>query len=332
MKSENLNFLKFIAALLVIISHAYPLTGAGKSDMVYYFSKSAFTLGAFAVAIFFFSSGYFVTKSIIRKEGKGFWKGRIVRIYPPLITVILVSIFVLGPIVTTLPLKDYFLNATTYKYLLYLVMFPVYYLPGVFESNPFKGCVNGALWTIILEMICYLALWLMFKLGVFKNKKLFKVLSILFVLSMLVLFCGKIEIIVKYSGYLRPACIFVIGAIYAIYSDEIKPVLMLFLIAIAAWIILVITGFGNIAMILVFPYILYCVIFAKYQVPDFLSKTGEISYSVYLVGFPIQQLMYQIGVGRSVITNVASSIIVSIVVGFALYLTVERPTLKKIKL
>lgn len=329
MKSQNLNFLKFIAALLVIYSHAYPLTGADGADEMSQISRGAFTFGGFAVAIFFFSSGFFVTKSIIRKEANGFWKGRIVRIYPAFVTVIVLSAFVMGPIVSTLSAMDYFTNPCTYKYLLYLVMFPVYSLPGVFENHPYPNCVNGALWTIILEMICYAALWIAYKLGLLNNKKIVKTLGVIFALVIVVLFSGKIAIVNQYSGYLRPACIFIVGMVYALCEDNIKRNVGIGIVLSFIWGVMVVAGVGNVAMIMIFPYMLYCLIFAKKQVPKAFGKMGEFSYSIYLVGFPIQQLMYMSGIGESIVSNALSSMIVSIIVGYILYMIIEKPAVKK---
>ena len=64
-RSNNLNLVKFIAALFVIISHAYPLCkGAEYNDILSDLSRNSIAFGSLAVAIFFMSSVFFVTKSL----------------------------------------------------------------------------------------------------------------------------------------------------------------------------------------------------------------------------------------------------------------------------
>lgn len=60
----------------------------------------------------------------------------------------------LGPIFTSLPPLDYFLNAETHRYALNIVGIVQFTLPGVFDTNPHGG-VNWLLWTIPYELKCY---------------------------------------------------------------------------------------------------------------------------------------------------------------------------------
>ncbi len=66
-RSNNLNLLKFIAAVLVVFSHAYGITGHGDDPMMW-LSRGQMSFGGFAVAIFFFASGFYVTKSLLAKK------------------------------------------------------------------------------------------------------------------------------------------------------------------------------------------------------------------------------------------------------------------------
>ncbi len=68
-RSNNLNLLKFIAAIFVIISHAFPLSkGAEYNDILSDLSRNSIAFGSLAVAIFFMSSGFFVTKSLLKNK------------------------------------------------------------------------------------------------------------------------------------------------------------------------------------------------------------------------------------------------------------------------
>ena len=68
-RSNNLNLVKFIAALFVIISHAYPLCkGAEYNDILSDLSRNSIAFGSLAVAIFFMSSGFFCNEKFVKEQ------------------------------------------------------------------------------------------------------------------------------------------------------------------------------------------------------------------------------------------------------------------------
>jgi peptidoglycan/LPS O-acetylase OafA/YrhL len=75
-----------------------------------------------------------------------------------LATVVLLAMLVLGPSVTTLPLRDYFSHSLTWDYLHNILLQIRFSLPGVFADNTFPNAVNGSLWTIPIEVSCYAVL------------------------------------------------------------------------------------------------------------------------------------------------------------------------------
>ena len=112
-KSTNVNLLKFVAALLVILCHAYPITDNGV-DILSRYTNGACNFGGFAVGIFFFFSGLYVAKSFSRVDTIwNYFKKRIERIFPQLIIVVLLSVFVLGPITTSISAGEYFSDKST---------------------------------------------------------------------------------------------------------------------------------------------------------------------------------------------------------------------------
>ena len=62
-KSTNVNLLKFICAILVIVGHANPITGTGV-DILTEYTGGECSFGGLAVGVFFFFSGLYVTKSL----------------------------------------------------------------------------------------------------------------------------------------------------------------------------------------------------------------------------------------------------------------------------
>lgn len=116
------------------------------------------SLGALAVSVFFFISGYLVCQSWIRQPAwQAFWVKRLARVFPGLVVAVAFSVFVLGWAVTTLPSAAYWQAPGTWLNFVNNAagLATVQTLPGVFESNPFARAVNGSLWTIRYELAMY---------------------------------------------------------------------------------------------------------------------------------------------------------------------------------
>lgn len=115
-------------------------------------------VGNDAVAVFFVISGILVTQSWRSDPGlRRYLARRALRLLPALlVTVVVTSLFV-GTIVSQLTPASYLRTAGTWAYLLNgtLVLQP-YQLPGVFTHLPDAGTVNGSLWTLRYEFLCYL--------------------------------------------------------------------------------------------------------------------------------------------------------------------------------
>src|SRR5271157_4731587 len=164
-RNNTLDVLRLISAVFVIFHHSYPLTG--NPSMFAY-------LGTIAVSTFFVISGYVIAQSWFSDPTplKFFWK-RMLRLVPGLAAVLIFTIFIIGPINTSLPLKEYFFNINTWKYSIVIFIFsPLQTLPEVFMSNPYPIAINGSLWTIPLELRMYILLCIMGVIGILKDKRL----------------------------------------------------------------------------------------------------------------------------------------------------------------
>lgn len=320
--SNNLNFIKFVAALLVMYNHSFALT-LGKAEPMFYLFSDGITLGGIAVAVFLFTSGYFVSKSYASKSNRDFVISRFARIYPLYMSVILLCAFVLGPLATTLSLKEYFTNGGTYKYLLSLFFLPVNDLPGVFENHAFTA-VNGALWALRLDIACYIALFIAGNLKLL-NKKAITVISVPVAILFITVFALKFEPLYKYHDYLKPLYMFYAGVLCFTFSDKIR----LSAAALAASLLLLFAGFyfgyADFALMLVLPYLLCFAIFSKRQLPSIFGKLGKISYAMYLIGFIIQQVFVMCFKTFPPYKNLLFSAVADIIIAAVLYFVIEKP-------
>lgn len=163
---NNFDFLRLFFASAVIISHSFPLTA--REEIFAKWSSGQFDLGALSVHIFFAISGYLIFQSLQRSKNIAdyIWK-RILRLYPALIAVLLITMLILPlvydgkNIVKELSYWSYLFNGLS----LYNLQ---YHVAGVFENNPYPKSINGSLWTLSYEFTMYISFLALF--AVRKNK------------------------------------------------------------------------------------------------------------------------------------------------------------------
>jgi peptidoglycan/LPS O-acetylase OafA/YrhL len=165
-RENNFDALRLLAALAVILSHAFLIAqGTEKNDPLNWLTGNQCMLGLTGVFVFFAVSGFLVTQSY--EQTRSPWRyllKRILRIFPAYLVCLVLTAFVLGPLVTTLPLAEYLHRPEPYNYVYYNSFFDirVHELPGVmFVDNPVGLEVNGSLWSLGCEFDMYLMVLLL---------------------------------------------------------------------------------------------------------------------------------------------------------------------------
>jgi peptidoglycan/LPS O-acetylase OafA/YrhL len=168
---NNFSTIKIIAACMVVIAHSYPLSGVTGEPLAVV-TKGRLGLGDLAVQLFFSISGFLITCSVFRMFQKksykslkkcviGFFKRRFLRLFPSLLIVNFIVFFIVVPIFSTGNRLGYFLRADPYvNFMKTSFLFIVYRVPHLWVNNPLATEVNGSLWTLPIEFICYIALFL----------------------------------------------------------------------------------------------------------------------------------------------------------------------------
>lgn len=115
--------------------------------------------GGVFVQCFFVISGFLTMNSYVRRDDwRDFAVRRARRLLPAYVTTVLLC-FVTGIVFTTLPLRDFFTTAATWKYLganLVFLNFLQPTLPGVFDDHAMQA-MNGSLWTMKIEVLFYIS-------------------------------------------------------------------------------------------------------------------------------------------------------------------------------
>ncbi|HEX3639224.1 MAG TPA: acyltransferase family protein, partial [Paraburkholderia sp.] len=172
---NNFDLVRLLAAVAVVYGHSYLLQAPdGTTDWVQ--NALGFDgFGALGVYAFFLMSGMLVTASFDRQRSvPRFVALRIARLWPAVAGGSLVTVFILGPLFTTLPLRDYFASGATWGNLdnfSTIVLKTGWALPGVFEHNRFAVDVCGPLWTLPLEVRCYLIVMVTGMLGLLSSAR-----------------------------------------------------------------------------------------------------------------------------------------------------------------
>ena len=154
---NNLTALRWFAACLVLYGHAFVFLGLPEPLFLQWVP-----MGPLGVYIFFAISGYLVAQSWQRDPSvPRFLAKRALRIFPGLLVCTLLSVFVLGPWLTTLDMVTYWRNEHTLGYFTNMALYMTYHLPGVFAQNRLPHAVNGSLWSLPIEFFMYLLLALL---------------------------------------------------------------------------------------------------------------------------------------------------------------------------
>lgn len=172
---NNFDLVRLFAAVAVVYGHSYILQAPdGHTDWVQH-ALGFDGFGALGVYAFFLLSGILVTASFDRqRSAPRFVALRIARLWPAVAGGSLVTVFVIGPLFTTLPLRDYFTSASTWANLdnfSTIVLKTGWVLPGVFEHNRFAHDVCAPLWTLPLEVRCYLIVVVAGMLGLLSGRR-----------------------------------------------------------------------------------------------------------------------------------------------------------------
>ncbi len=323
-RNNNLDFIRFFAATLVIFSHAFPINYLNNErEPFFILSNGQSTLGHLAVLIFFITSGFLITQSFFNtKNPLTFIKSRILRIFPALIVIVVLTTFILGVLVTNQPLGEYLSNTETYKYLMTIFLFPIQYtLPGVFTDNPYQGIVNGSLWTLRIEFLFYLAVLI---LGTFKllNKKF---ILLIFTLSMIIPLLN-IQVGEDYIDLFR---YFSAGMLIYIYKDSINLNIVIAIISTIIIILSIFSGFFQVCFPIFGSYIIFYIAYNKKIKLQNFSKYGDFSYGLYIFAFPIQQLTMQYFIlHANPFFNFLISFPITLLFSYLSWHFIEKPALK----
>jgi peptidoglycan/LPS O-acetylase OafA/YrhL len=295
--ANSLDLVRIFAALCVLYSHQYVMLGYQEPSFLGWQ-----TFGGAGVSIFFFLSGALVSESWIRDPNlTRFFARRALRIFPALIGVVFLLAFVVGPVMTTRTLTSYFSSSETWRYLATAILWIHHQLPGVFADHPFSESVNGSLWSLPLEFLCYVALALV-GLLVFGRGEYGRIVATGGVLCVVIAVMNLVSS--RFQIHLEMVATFWFGVLfYGLRRRRerhrfLDPALLVMILL--SLLFYACTGPRGIerTMMLFFSGGLVFLGMALALGASLTNRLGDISYGLYIYAFPVQQMVAAGGKGH----------------------------------
>jgi peptidoglycan/LPS O-acetylase OafA/YrhL len=299
--ANNFDFLRLVAALSVLFSHAFLIAeGSEANEPFVRITGNQCVLGLAGVFVFFIISGYLVTGSYCQSPVPArFALRRVLRIYPGLIVNLLLCAFVLGPLVTTLPWGAYLRSPELTQYLLrsFALTPNSPRLPGaVFVDNSVGLIVNGSLWTLRYEIMMYAMVLL---LGIARLLRLSTSLMLVALGILAVAFEKSLGPLGDFGEMLWLLGFFASGMALWFLRDRLVFNWTGVLLAVAALA----------AFVWMHRFIMLFPLAGAYLAIGFASRynrgldysryAGDLSYGLYIYGWPAEDLVIYLSHGRA---------------------------------
>jgi peptidoglycan/LPS O-acetylase OafA/YrhL len=342
---NGIGMLRLILALAVLVSHAWVLGGFGPEPLVG-LGRNEDTLGTIAVAGFFVLSGILISRSWVRRpRPAAYLRHRVLRIFPGFWVCLAVIALVIAPL-CWLSLHGTgrgFPILGRNSALGYIAdNFPLFIsqsgIRGTQIGVPFSvvpaGLLNGSLWTLFYEFLCYLGVLALGMLGLLARER--RALIAAFTVASLLLLAYVVErhSVVNLTQSLevsdltvRVVVAFALGVTMFQFSDVIPMTRTWFLVALGLCIASIYAGWLDYGGLIAFAYV---VVWVGLELPiRDLERRGDLSYGIYLYAFPVQQLLavragYRWGVAVYILLTLV--LVVPLAVGS--WFLVERPALR----
>ena len=293
---NNFDGIRLLAALAVLVSHQFAVSGLPEPVF-----GSFISLGSSGVVVFFVISGYLVTRSWLNDPSlPRFAARRLLRIWPGLAAVTLLCALALGPALSPLGLRDYLADPLLRDYARNLLFDLHDRLPASFQGNAMPTSINASLWSIPLEIECYVALAIAGSLGLLRWRLGVLAAVLLVLLPYAVLDARGESLRARFGWGMAEQTVIEFGLCFAAGAC-----LQLFGVGQAhraprrhwAWGGAALAGGGLagaaghmvLAIWLVVPLVVVVVGSGSFPVLRDLGRFGDLSYGVYIFAFPTQQ-------------------------------------------
>jgi len=325
-RSNNFDLLRLLFATMVVFYHCHDLSQSSAYSWIPLVANSRL-----AVEGFFAMSGCLIVGSYDQDSRLTEYLKKRARRVLPAYWAALIFTLVLASFLSSLRIQDLLRSPSTWKFIFANLTFANFLhpaFPGLFADNPMTSAVNGALWTIKVEIMFYLLVPAIVKCCRLLGR--WQTLTGMFLLSVgYRVVCSHLNhprMEIQLPGQL---CFFVVGSLVYYYYPWFKnhrrwmwpcAIISFILSFCLGWIALRAIGvaLGVMCAGLLLP---------PWRGP---TKYGDFSYGTYVFHFPVIQAFIALGV-VSAYPNLALWLICITVVLLAVtsWYLIERPCLQK---
>ncbi len=330
---NNFDLLRVVLAITVVFCHCFSLKNLDWEPIGSYFHYGFG--GTLAVYGFLVISGFLVTRSLQERSIEDYVFARIARVIPGLALISVVEVFVIGLAFT----KDrtwIFLSYVGFRHLWNVTVFSIdARLYSVFpDTNP-PWMMNGSLWTIPIECSFYIILpVVMLVFGLRRS------VVPLFLISLLA------QPAARYFGlsYAVPG----VSLFTSVHAFPFIDLASYFLAGSAAWIfrdrmpfspgMLAISliglyagaqaDLGELCLKLFVPYVVLYASMAGGVGTRLKRTVGDLSYGIYLFGYPVTLSVIAAAGGLSVYATFAATLAITLACAWLSWHFVEQPCLR----
>lgn len=328
-RDNNFNLIRMLAAVAVLVSHAYPIAlGAGTPQPL--LGLTGYTLGALSVYAFFVISGFLIAQSYERTRSRTrFAVARFLRLWPGLIVSILAVTFIMGPVATALPLGTFLSHPETWTFALrnITLIHVQFNLPGVFEDLPYTA-VQGSIWTLLYEVLCYVGVFVLGVLGLLQRPRAMAVVFAAYLALYFGVRLADLPLHPKITNLISLALPFGVGTAFYIWRDRLPLTIWgVLVLGVLTWALKGSLFYGPMVSITLG----YAVFWAAYIPGGFLrayNRLGDYSYGIYIYAFPLQVFAVWLWGPMSPVMNMVLSLPLVLIPSILSWHLIEAPALR----
>ena len=339
-RDNNFNLLRFIAASAVLVSHSFALaTGDPHTEPLR--QLLGLSLGDIAVGVFFVTSGFLVTGSLLTKQNTAeFLLSRALRIYPGLWVAVLLSVAIFGLAYTELGASSFFTQRGTWRYVvtnMAMLGYETYGLPGTFVHLPMAGAVNGSLWSLPVEIRMYMLLGLAWIACSAASRKPARWLKAFCIAVAAVAMAADLAFMWAhpdtYQAYQAPLfadllAAFFSGAALRALQHRVPVSRTIFAALIGALIVAAATSGFLVLYKLTFAYIVLYVALVPHGPMLKFNRLGDYSYGIYIYAFAVQQTIVHSAPGITPMQLMFFSSVPTLILAMASWHLIEKRALR----
>lgn len=318
--------LRLLGAVSVLMSHSYLIAqnSEGAEPLQLLLGGDKNIAGLYGVFTFFIISGFLLARSLERNPSVvRFVVNRVLRLLPGFVVCALFTAMVVGPLCSSLGVAAYFANPAWIHYILHGVRtLGDTALPGVFQyTGPVSTVVNGSLWSLQAGVLSYgllLLLWVLLPSPGW-------VALVLAVAGLTILAYPPALVWLPGIGY--PLPYFAAGVLMWWLTKHLGTSRLLAHLCAAGLLAGALLGFPHQAFAAFGAYLVVHLGCQRSPIGGLLERSGDLSYGLYLFGWPVQQLLRQLLDLRDPLQLFALSTAVTAVLAWGLFHAVEKPSM-----